>query len=39
MSTGDTRRSQSSTVFDTFRKEKESTDYENKPRLKRLREE
>ena len=39
MSTGDTRRSQSATIFDTFRKEKDSTNYDNKPPSKRLREE
>ena len=39
MSTGDTRRSQSATVFDTFRKEKDSTNHGNKPPWKRLREE
>ena len=33
MSTGDTRRSQSATIFDTFRKEKDG----NKPPSKRLR--
>ena len=39
MSTGDTRRSQSVTIFDTFRKEKDSTNHGNKPPPKRLREE
>ena len=39
MSTGDTRRSQSATIFDTFRKEKDSTNHGNKPPSKRLREE
>ena len=39
MSTGDTRRSQSATVFDNFRKEKDSTNHGNKPPWKRLREE
>ena len=39
MSIRDTRRSQSATIFDTFRKEKDSTNHDNKPRSKRLREE
>ena len=39
MSTGDTRRSQSATIFDTFRKEKDSTNHGKKPPSKRLREE
>ena len=39
MSTGDTRRSQSATIFDTFRKEKDSTNHANKPLSKRPREE
>ena len=39
MSTGDTRRSQSTTIFDTFRKEKDSTNHGNKPPSKRLKEE
>ena len=38
MSTGDARRSQSATIFDTFRKEKDSTNHGNKPPSKRLRE-
>ena len=39
MSTGNTRRSESATIFDTFRKEKDSTNHGNKPPSKRLREE
>ena len=39
MSTGDTRRSQSTIIFDTFRKEKDSTNHGNKLPSKRLREE
>ena len=39
MSVGDTRRSQSATIFDTFRKEKDSTNHGNKPPSKSLREE
>ena len=31
MSTGDTRHSQSATIFDTFRKENDSTIHGNKP--------
>ena len=38
MSTGNTRRSESATIFDTFRKEKDSTNHGNKPPSKRLRE-
>ena len=37
MSTGDIRRSQSTTIFDTFRKEKDSTNHANKPPSKYLR--
>ena len=37
MSIGDTRRSQSATISDTFRKEKDSTNHGNKPPSKRLR--
>ena len=39
MSTGDTRRSQSATIFDTARKEKDNTNHGNKPPSKRLRKE
>ena len=39
MSTGDIRRSQSTTIFDTFRKEKDSTNHTNKLLSKYLREE
>ena len=39
MSVGDTRSSQSATIFDTFRKEKDSTNHGNKPPSKRLRKE
>ena len=39
MSIGDTRCSQSATIFNTFRKEKDSTNHGNKPPSKRLREE
>ena len=39
MSTGDTRRNQSATFLDTFRKEKYSINHGNKPPSKRLREE
>ena len=39
MSTGDIRRSQSMIIFDTFRKEKDSTNHGNKLPSKRLREE
>ena len=38
MSTGNTRRSQSATIFDTFRKEKDSTNHRKKPPSKPLRE-
>ena len=39
MSTKDTRRSQSATIFDIFRKENDSTNHGNKPPSKRPREE
>ena len=38
MSTGNTRRSQSATIFDTFRQEKDSTNHRKKPPSKPLRE-
>ena len=39
VSTGDTRRSQSATIINTFRKEKDNTNHGNKSPSKRLREE
>ena len=39
MSTRDARRSQTATIFDTFRKEKDNTNHDNKQPSKRLRQE
>ena len=39
MSTRDARRSQTTTIFDTFRKEKDNTNHDNKQPSKRLRQE